>query len=376
MPLLKNSKTMSSKKNSKTMNSVEKKLSKQYQSMTALEHILKKPDTYIGAIQKDSIKTWVLNKENQFEYKTIEWVPGLYKCFDEALVNARDHVVRMQLLPDKKKHLVKNISVKSEKGVIEIFNDGNGIDVAKHPKDKLWIPEMIFMHLRTSTNYDDDEKKLVGGKNGFGIKLVFIFAKWGEIETIDHVRKLKYIQRVENNLSKIHPPTITKYTGKPYTKVRWLPDYEKFGLSDLTLDMNNLLRKRTYDVAALTNKTLKVKLQDELIPIKSFEQYVDMYIGKKDETKRVMQESDRWECIVCLSPLDEFTQVSFVNGICTGKGGKHIDYILNQITKKMIEYIKRRKKIVVKPVVIKEQLMLFVNCMIENPAFDSQQKII
>ncbi len=102
MPLLKNSKTMSSKKNSKTMDAVEKKLSKQYQSMTALEHILKKPDTYIGAIQKDNIKTWVLNKENHFEYKTIEWVPGLYKCFDEALVNARDHVVRMQLLPDKK----------------------------------------------------------------------------------------------------------------------------------------------------------------------------------------------------------------------------------------------------------------------------------
>ena len=42
--------------------------------------------------------------------------------------------------------------------------------------------------------------------------------------------------------------------------------------------------------------------------------------------------------------------------------------------KKMIEYIKKKKKIVVKPVVIKEQLMLFVNCMIENPAFDSQTK--
>ena len=56
--------------------------------------------------------------------------------------------------------LVKNISVNIDKedGIISIMNDGNGIDVAMHPKDKKWIPEMIFCHLRTSTNYDDKEK--------------------------------------------------------------------------------------------------------------------------------------------------------------------------------------------------------------------------
>ena len=69
---------------------------------------------------------------------------------------------------------MKNIEITCNDGIVEIMNDGNGIDIAKHPKDKLWIPEMIFMHLRTSTNYDDEEKKLVGGKNGFGIKLVII----------------------------------------------------------------------------------------------------------------------------------------------------------------------------------------------------------
>ena len=270
--------------------------------------------------------------------------------------------------------MVKNIEVAYKDGVISIMNDGNGIDIAKHPKDKLWIPEMIFMHLRTSTNYDDEEKKLVGGKNGFGIKLVFVFAEWGEIETVDHIRKLKYTQRVERNLTVIHPPKITKFSGKPYTKVRWLPDYKKFGLDSLTNDMCSLIRKRAYDVAAVTDKSLKVKINDTLIDIKSFEQYVDMYIGEKSEMPRVSQTSDRWECVVCVSPLDEFTQVSFVNGISTGKGGKHVEYITNQITKKMIEYIKRKKKVTVKPVTIKEQLMVFVNCMVENPAFDSQTK--
>ena len=43
----------------------------------------------------------------------------------------------------------------------------------------------------------------------------------------------------------------------------------------------------------------------------------------------------RWEYAVALSPAEEFTQVSFVNGIYTSKGGKHVEYIMNQIVKKL-----------------------------------------
>ena len=53
-----------------------------------------------------------------------------------------------------------------------------------------------------------------------------------------------------------------------------------------------------------------------------------MYIGPKKETKRLFESHPRWEYTVSMSPLDEFTQVSFVNGIHTGKGGKHVEYIL------------------------------------------------
>ena len=66
--------------------------------------------------------------------------------------------------------------------------------------------------------------------------------------------------------------------------------------------------------------------------------------------------------------------MSFVNGIHTGKGGKHIDYILGQITRKLCDYIEKKKKVKVNPNSIKEQLILFLRCDIENPAFDSQTK--
>ena len=59
-------------------------------------------------------------------------------------------------------------------------------------------------------------------------------------------------------------------------------------------------------------------------------------IGKKTKIPRIYEKRGaRWQYVVCLSPLDEFTQVSFVNGIHTKKGGKHVEYILNQIIKKL-----------------------------------------
>ena len=111
------------------------------------------------------------------------------------------------------------------------------------------------------------------------------------------------------------------------------------------------------------------------VPVKNFQQYIDLYIGDKEVTKRVYEEANpRWEYAVALSPSQEFVQVSFVNGIHTGKGGKHVEYILNQLTRKLGEYIEKKKKVRVNPNSIKEQLMLFIRCDIENPAFDSQTK--
>ena len=352
-----------------------------YQKKTDIEHILDAPDTYVGAIDVDRCNNWSFqSNENKLTFCNYSWVPGLYKCFDEGIVNARDHWIRMRekIKKGEKKCIpVKNIDIDINKdtGVITMCNDGNGIDIAMHPEYNIWIPELIFGHLRTSTNYNKTEKKIVGGKNGFGFKLVLIYSCWGIIETVDHTRKLKYRQKFTQNLSIIQKPLITTYKGTPYTKITFLPDYKRFNIPHLTEDMFQLFRKRTFDIAAVTDKSVKVRFNQEIISIRTFENYIDLYIGQKQETMRIYERShERWEYAVCLSPLDEFTQVSYVNGISTGKGGKHIDYILNQIVRKLVIYIEKKKKIKVKPITIKEQLMLFINCVIENPTFDSQTK--
>jgi DNA topoisomerase-2 len=371
-----------------------------YQKMTDREHILKKPDTYIGTIERTETTEYVMDAapaaSSQIDggattptltRRNITYIPGLYKLFDEGMVNMRDHVVRQaQAIADGKQDALPvttlEVEIDPADGTIHMTNDGNGIDVAQHPEHKLWIPEMIFGHLRTSTNYDENKKeKIVGGKNGFGFKLVLIWSVWGRVETVDHVRGLKYIQEFRNNLSEIAPPTVTKTKVKPYTRVSFRPDYVRFGLpiNNLTPDMLALFMKRTYDIAAVTDKTVKVKYNGSVIPVRHFQQYVDLYIGAKGGegggVKRIYENPDpRWEYVVCLTTTDEFAHVSFVNGIYTPRGGKHVEYITNQIVRKLAELIKKKKKVDVKPNTIKEQLMLFLRCDIENPSFSSQTK--
>jgi DNA topoisomerase-2 len=353
-------------------------LSQQYQRKTDKQHVLDNPDTYIGSVEKIESEMWVLD-DSKIISKSMDYVPGLYKLIDEGLVNCRDHVIRMNQLESETKKLVSFIEVVVDEttGIITMSNDGNGIDIAQHPEEKLWIPEMVFGHLRTSTNYDKTQKKIVGGKNGFGFKLVLIWSKWGRIETVDHTRGLKYIQEFHNNLETISPPQITKVSAstKPYTKVSFLPDYARLGVNGLSKDMISLIKKRVHDIAAITNKKLKVSYNGVPLQVKQFSQYVDLYIGAKDEAKRVYESTDeRWEYAVALAPNHEFSHVSFVNGICTFKGGKHVDYILGQILRKLCIYIEKKKKIAVNQNTIKEQLLLFIRCDIENPSFDSQTK--
>ena len=355
----------------------------EYQMKGELEHIKDIPDTFIGSIEKVEALMWVADGPDKIVQRNITYIPGFYNLCNEGFVNSSDHAKRMEAKIKQNAganhgtNLSENLKVTDIEitidgnGKITMMNNGNGIDVAEHPTHKIWIPEMIFGRLRTSTNYNKDEKKITGGKNGFGIKLVSIFAKSFVLETIDHTRGLKYVQEFSENLSIIGKPSITKSKLKPYTKISFIPDYKRFEIIGIDHDMMSLLRKRVYDIAALTDKSIKVKFNNEVVPVKNFKQYIDMYIGT--EATRVYEEGgERWEFAVALH--SEFAHVSFVNGINTIKGGKHVEYILNQITRGVSDYIEKKKKVKVTPNSIKDQLILFIRCDIENPAFDSQTK--
>ena len=350
-------------------------LEKKYQKKSQLEHIKDLPDTYIGSTELTTEEQYIYQDENIIK-KEISYVPGLLNIFNEILVNAVDHHTRCH--NDKNEENIKYIKVNfnQETNQIVIRNEG-GIEISEHPtiKDEkgklIYIPELIFGHLLTSSNYDKNEEKIVGGKNGYGAKLTNIFSKEFKILTISNGKK--YIQIFKNNMSVKDKPKITKCDTKPYTEISFIPDLERFGMKNLDNDTISLMKKRVIDVSACTEKYLTVELDTKKLVSKTLEKYMDYYFNDKIK-KFVCRPHNYWEIGITSSNDGKMEHVSFVNGISTTKGGKHVDYIANQIVKKLSPIIEKKLKKKIKPNYIKDNLFLFVRATIVNPSFDSQTK--
>lgn len=414
--------------------SADDMLRKKWQKKTQYEHIRDLPDTYIGSINKDQSDQYVAGIHSAtakpvIYKKRIEYVPGFYKIYDEIIVNANDNRNRIQNKIDggEKGHIkMTTLRVKvahyedvrqPRKMAISVWNDGDGIDVAMHPDEKIYVPEMIFGHLLTSGNYDKAEEKITGGKNGYGAKLANIFSTYFKIETADHNTKQRYTQVFRNMMLEKETPVIEPYKGAPFTCITFVPDYEKFGLTDMTDDLLALFKKRAYDMIFCSQGQIQVYWNDQLLNTADPQGYMKMYLQDNLDTLNMMAKNAsataagtsspnatpaktggeasagadkpmtvddivlaytsphaRWQIGACMSPNFQSQQVSFVNGICTSRGGKHVEYVIKQIAAKLANWIMRKHKVSVRDSFIRDNLMVFVNSIIVNPAFDSQTK--
>jgi len=340
----------------------KKTIESTYQKKSQLEHVLHRPGMYIGDIEPVTAERWVFENGKMIR-KNLTYSPGLYKIFDEIFTNATDHSQRDQTM--------KKIEVTINEGLITIVNDGEGIPIEIHKELGKYVPEIIFGEFHTSSNYDDTEQRTVGGLNGYGSKLTNAFSTLFTVEISDG--KKHFIQTWENNMSKVSQPVIKTKKGKSFTKISFIPDYKRFGISSLDTDTYLLFLTRVYEGSAITNKSIGVYFNNEKINIKNFEDYTTLFVEKSAKVYEKI--NDRWEVAVVLNPYDKFSQVSFVNGISTSDGGTHVDYIVNQIVYSLKEQIeKKAKDITIRPAYIKDNILIFINCLIENPSFSSQTK--
>ncbi|EFA82840.1 DNA topoisomerase II [Heterostelium album PN500] len=354
-----------------------KSVDETYKRMELLDQILLRPDTYIGSTEKQEEELWIWENERMVRRK-ISYVPGLYKIFDEILVNAADNIQRPLQEGQKKMKQIK-VEIDPEHNRIMVWNDGPGVPVEMHKKEQMYVPEMIFGHLLTSSNYDDSEKRLAGGRNGFGAKLANAFSTEFLVECADSGRRKLFKQTFKANLKNREKPEITTYSkATDYTQITFYPDLSKFGMLSMLDDDNvALLTKRVYDIAGC-NPSLKVTLNGEDLNIKSFQSYIQLYFKSLEKAPEIYYErvSERWEIAIALSHEGQFNQVSFVNSICTPKGGTHVTHALNDVLAEIGKAVqkKHKSKAEIKPAFIKNHLFVFVNSLIENPAFDSQTK--
>ena len=324
-----------------------------YVKLNLREHVLLKPSMYLGDTSIREEENYIY-KNGKISRENIMWSPAFYKIFDEIIVNAYDQTIRDDSM--------SYIKVTLNKKYIQVKNDGAGIDVVMHGKYKVYIPELIFGNLMTSTNFSPDEERITGGTHGIGAKLTNIFSKKFEIMVKDTKRKLEYRQVFRDNLTIIEKPVIKPYSGDSGGfVVKFYPDFSKFKLKELDDDHYNLFVKRVYDLVGLTKK--KIYLNDEKITIKGWDEYLKLY----DESIIKYSCNEHW--LMGFKLEKNAYQISFVNGIFTNKNGKHIDYIFDQIYDKYSKKIKDLTKRW-----LKNNITIILKTSIINPTFNSQTK--
>lgn len=327
-----------------------------YKKLTDIEHILNRSGMYVGSIKMSNADKFVL-LDGKISKSKVVYNPAFLKIFDEIVINSVDENKRV----GSKLNTIK-INIDGDK--ISVWDNG-GIEVVMHKEYKEWIPEMVFSNLKAGSNFSDDEERTTGGLNGVGSTLTNVFSKEFNVSTCDG--KNLFLQTFSENMkNKIKP--IIKPNKKNHTLISFIPDYEKFNMSGLDSDHMKMLHKRVIDLAGC-NPGIKFYFNDELIQIKSFEDYIKYYT----DDYLTDDKSDRWQ--IGIAPSDSgFNQVSFVNSCETYDGGTHIDYILNQIILKLREFFLKKHKVDVKPSDLKNHIFLFVNTTVVNPSFSSQTK--
>jgi DNA topoisomerase-2 len=314
--------------------------------------------------------------------------PGLYKIFDEIVVNARDEYVRSITTAGMTpiKHININVSSNNGDTIISIENDGDGIPIEEDKEQNIMIPELIFGHLLTSSNYNKEEEKIVGGKNGYGAKAVNILSKMFSVDIRYPASGKQYSQTWYDNMYKVEKPSIKKMTSKTGSvKITFIPDRTRFAgafnEAGIIADMVSAFHTRTIELAALVGKDVKVTWNDTLVASNTFEKFIKLFLRDGMTGFAYEHCGPRWEIGAILAShlysdeeeLPEDKHISFVNGIHTKKGGKHVETVSRKVLTDFCE-IAKKKKIEIKPGQLKNSVVLFINSTIVNPSFDSQSK--
>ena len=332
--------------------SIPVSMADQYKKHTHREHILELPDTYVGSTETHEETRWIYDASTgKMAHKKIAFNPGFYKIFDEIIVNARDALVRSVTAKGATpiKHIEVSVTNTDGNVTIDVENDGDGIPIAIHAEHKVYAPELIFGHLLTSGNYDKTEEKIVGGKNGYGAKLTNIFSNKFTLATRNPASGQKYTQVWTDHMANCSKPSIVKDKAtRGFVKITYEPDTMRFPGLDLTA-MLNVLHTRVIELAAMAGKDVKVSWNGTVVSTNTFEKFIHLFI--KDGTTQAYERcGERWEVGAVLaknlfaeddSPDDR--HISFVNGINTRKGGKHVETVLKHVLGGFAEVAKRKR---------------------------------
>ena len=339
-----------------------KSVEETYKKFSQVEHVLNKPGMYIGSIDNISTKQLIYEQDNIIE-NNILYNPGLYKIIDELIVNAYDQSIRDKTLNEI------NVNINSD--TFTIFNSGTGIPIEKHKDYNIYVPELIFGNLLTSSNYDTTEQRVTGGTHGIGSKASNIFSKKFIVEVWTTTKYYKQI--FENNLSIINKPTIEnnnfKKTG---VQITCYPDFQKFNCKNFSDDMQKLIHRRVIDLSALVSSNIKIIINNKIFK-NGFENYLSLYKSNSNNNKWFYAscvKNNLWYFAIRINDGELENNISFVNSIYTNNGGSHVEYIYDLLVPKFQKLINNN----INKRFLKDNITLCLITSIVNPVFNSQSK--
>jgi len=350
---------------------------KKYQKKKPIDHCLLRPDMYVGSTRLRELNEYVATKEDNGNYsivwKSIRSSPAILRIFIEALSNAVDNVERSRKTETPCTKI--KVTIDPETGETSIWNDGDVVPVEIHEEEGCYNHTMIFGQMLTGSSYNDDEERMIAGRNGLGIKLCNIFSSSFQVKGYDPSSNKLFTQTWTNNMKNPGKPKITtNRLARGYTQITWTPEFQRFGLKKYTSDIIQLYTRHVLDAAMLSK--VSVYLNGELIPIKSLSQYSGLYNSPTEE-KLLIKNKDS---TILVTPSTEAQVVSFVNGIYTRLGGQHVDAWSESIFRPIVDKFngKGKKSKNKSPKInitdVRQFFRLFIVANVVRPEFDGQEK--
>ena len=346
-----------------------------YQKLDSISHIHKRPDMYIGTNRTRDVTDQffcesVDDNQVQISYQaTMPSNDGFTRIFLEALSNAVDNFYRSQNTTSPLTKIM--VELNRDTGWTSVQNDGMHIPIEMHVEENIYVPELIFGHLLSGSNLDDDEDRQTSGRNGLGVKLLNVFSQEFQVSIHDPERQLLYEQRWTDHMKKCHKPKIRKKSsGKGYTKLSWLPDFSLFGMSQYDDCHCSLYQRYLLDAAMITK--VPVYWNDQKYHFKNLSAYVNLFsVEQKKTVDGIFVGSNYSVEYVVSERFIPVASISFVNGINTKEGGIHVEKfsmeLFRQLAKKLI-------KLKISPKELRQYFTIFLNVNVINPEFSSQSK--
>lgn len=357
----------------------------EFQNLKQREHVLKRPGMYVGSMNEDVVNMYVyknIDNKHVMVKEDVVYLRGLMKIINELIENAIDNTLR-----DPPTTVIE---VEINGNYITVANNGKHIPVVKkdfHGEMK-WIPSVVFGECLSGTNFNANRKGI--GLNGLGCKLSNIMSSEFIIEIYDPIEKKLFIQSWRKNMSEKEKERIIKRKTprkkNHITKVTMKPQMSLFNKKvegrpkiKTLEDMIPIIFTHLIITTACMRNNIKVYFNGNLVNIASnFQKLIKLHTTNKFIYDKV---DENFEYGITVSPSGTFEHQSFVNRLhTTSDRSTHTRYVTNTVVNLITSYLEKKYKnntgaVKLDKNAIKNKIMVFVNIQIDEPEFNTQDKV-